>query len=162
MLRTWLRIRIAIRVIRVIGSTLRFTIAGVLLTWHYLFKSKLIVWLNKVCCSMLVMFMSVLLVLFRQIIKSNPTFTILNVFKFSTDFFFTMTCLLNCLPEVRKLYDCYCSVFVYIYSIEKLLSWNLAKLGFPMFDCLLPIDFIRMVFIKQIKDLLDLLSCSIA
>ncbi len=92
--------------------------------------------------SVLVVFVGVLLVLIWQIIKPNPALAILDVFEFSDNLLFAMACLLNSLPKIQKLNNCNCAVLVHVDCIEKLLSRNLAKLSFPMFDCLVPIDFI--------------------
>lgn len=88
----------------------------------------------------------------RQIIEASPALSFFNFLKFFHNLLFGMTRLFNNFPKIEKFFISNFSIVVLVYNTEEFFSRNFSKWSFPMFNCFLYVNIIRVILIKAIEN----------
>ena len=94
----------------------------------------------------------------REVLETNPALTILDIFKLFKDFFFTVSGALDNLPELHKLLFSDLTIAVDIDLVKELIGREATKAPLPVVESLILVDSMAMIYVKYIKDLIDLLK----
>jgi hypothetical protein len=89
-----------------------------------------------------------------QVVKSNPTFMVLDPLQLLQDLLFPMVCSLNYFPKIDKFVILYRPIMVIVDSVKKLLSADAAESFVPVVDGFLLLDGTGVVLVKQPEDLI--------
>ena len=96
-------------------------------------------------------------VVFRQIIKTTPTFAIFYVVKLVVYFLLGMASSFNNFPETDELIERDLSIVIYINSVEQFSSRNLAESALPMVYGLVLVDRVASIDVKDPEHILHVL-----